>query len=158
MESFTTIVNSFYSLTSFAKLFNLDVCGDSTCASGLYMKLLPISQYTKIFFSAIKLPEMVSSILFKPRLGSTCSYLTALLFKLQAWSMTGLNKVAYLRKLCAYKKYQAHVNLAPLSVINFRIPKKSDLVPNVSNNELNIKRCCSRNLWGLSKLVRNKHR
>ena len=57
------------------------------------MKLLSLSQYAKISFSGIKLPDMISRKLFNSRLGSACSRLAALLFKLQECSMMDLNKM-----------------------------------------------------------------
>ena len=88
------------------------------------MKLPSVSHYAKIFFSEIKVPDMISTKLFNCRLGSACSHLAALLFKLQACSMIDLNKVACTSKLCAWKKSRTQANPAPLLAINFSRPKK----------------------------------
>ena len=120
------------------------------------MKLPSVSHYAKIFFSEIKVPDMISRKLFNSRWGSECSHLAALLFKLQACSMMDLNKAACTSKLCAWKKSRTQANLAPLSAINFRRPKKFDLVPSVSNDKANMKSYCSRDPRKLPELVRNK--
>ena len=62
------------------------------------MKLLSVSQHAKISFSEIKVPDIFKKM-FNSRLGSACSHLTALLFKLQACSMMDLNKAACTSKL-----------------------------------------------------------
>ena len=120
------------------------------------MKLPSVSHYVKIFFSEIKVPDMISIKLFNSRLDSACSHLAALLFKLQACSMMDLNKVACTSKLCAWKKSRTQANPAPFLAINFRRPKNNDLVASASNDEVNIKSHCSRDPKRLPELVRNK--
>ena len=88
------------------------------------------------------------------RLGSACSHLAALLFKLEACSMMNLKKVACTSKLFARKKSRIQANPAPLSVINFRRPRTNALVPpSVSNDEVNMKNYCSRDPRRLPKFV-----
>ena len=72
------------------------------------MKLASVSQYDKISFSEIKVPDMILRKSFNSRLGSACSHPTTLLFKLIACSMSmvDLNKVACTSKLCARKKFE----------------------------------------------------
>ena len=60
------------------------------------------------------------------------------------------------KQTACMKKFQTHANPAPLSAINFRRPKRNDLVPSVSNDEVNMKNYCSRDPIRLSELVRNK--
>ena len=72
------------------------------------IKLPSVSQYDKISFSEIKVPDMILIKLFNSRLGSAGSHLAALLFKLKTCSMSmmDLNKVACTSKLCAWKKFE----------------------------------------------------
>ena len=67
-----------------------------------------------------------------------------------------LNKVASTSKLCAWKKSWTQANPTLLLVINFWRPKKSDLVPSVSNDEVNIKIYFSRDPRRLPEFARNK--
>ena len=64
-----------------------------------YTKITSVSHYAKIFFSEIKVPDMIPRKLFKSKLGSACSHLAVLLFKLQECSMVDLNKLASTSKL-----------------------------------------------------------
>ena len=69
--------------------------------------------------------------------------------------MLDLNKLACSSKLCAWRKSQTHANRAPLSAINFRRPRKNDLAPSVSNDEVNIRSYSSWDPRKLSELLRN---
>ena len=61
------------------------------------------------------------------RLGSACSHVAALLFKLQMCSQMDMNKIASTSKLCAWNRSRKHVESAPLKIIDFRRPKKGSL-------------------------------
>lgn len=65
--------------------------------------------------------------LFLFRLGSVCSHVAALLFKLQTCSQMELNKAACTSKLCEWKQSRQHAEAAPLKMINLRRPKKGSL-------------------------------
>ena len=61
-------------------------------------------------------------------LGSSCSHIAALLFKLEAAVHYQLNeKTAKTSQLCAWKASKKHVSPAPLSAISFSRPKKGSL-------------------------------
>ena len=60
-------------------------------------------------------------------LGSVCSHVGALLFKLQACSQLGLNKTAPTSLLCAWNRSRKNVEAAPLKNIDFSRPKKRGL-------------------------------
>ena len=94
----------------------------------LYEIIFCFTVYENIF-QWKKVPDMILRKLFNSRLGSACSHLAALLFKLQACSMMDSNKVAYTSKWCAWKKSWTQANPAPLSAINFRRPKKMTWCP-----------------------------
>ena len=57
------------------------------------MKLPSVSWYAKISSCEIKLPDMILGKLFNSRLGTACSHLASLLFKLQACAVMYLSKV-----------------------------------------------------------------
>lgn len=63
------------------------------------------------------------------RLGSACSHVAALLFKLQACTQLGINKVACTSKLCSWNKSRRKAHPAPLIELNFKRPKKNELQP-----------------------------
>lgn len=84
-------------------------------------------------YSAKKKISVVLFIYFYNRLGSVCSHAAALLFKLQACSQLELNKEACTSKLCAWKKSRKNAAPAPLVKINFKRPKKDDLLPQIDD-------------------------
>ncbi|XP_065643270.1 uncharacterized protein LOC136075006 [Hydra vulgaris] len=62
-------------------------------------------------------------------LGSVCSHVAALLFKLQACCELQLNKIACTSKLCEWKKSRTNVEAAPLKCINFHQPVPKNTLP-----------------------------
>ena len=67
-------------------------------------------------------------------LGSACSHVAALLFKLEAAVRYKLNQpTACTSQLCAWKASKKHVNPAPIKAINFKRGKKNAL-PSVTSN------------------------
>ncbi|XP_047138492.1 uncharacterized protein LOC124814643 [Hydra vulgaris] len=68
-------------------------------------------------------------------LGSVCSHIGALLFKLVACAQLGLNKISCTSTLCSWKKSRKSATPAPLKKINFSRPKKRETLPNISDNE-----------------------
>ncbi|XP_057296778.1 uncharacterized protein LOC130625692 [Hydractinia symbiolongicarpus] len=64
-------------------------------------------------------------------LGSACSHVAALLFKLVACATLELNKKACTSKLCSWKKSRKRAHPAPLKHINFKRPKKSEVLPTI---------------------------
>ena len=71
------------------------------------------------------------SIFFFCRLGSACSHVGALLFKLRACTELALNKKVCTSTLCAWKKARKRAHPTPLKRISFKRPKKDDPLPNV---------------------------
>ena len=68
-------------------------------------------------------------------LGSACSHVAALLFKLEAAVHYKLNQpTACTSQLCAWKVSKKHVNPAPIKAINFKRGKKNAL-PSVTSNK-----------------------
>ncbi|XP_047128538.1 uncharacterized protein LOC124809071 [Hydra vulgaris] len=68
-------------------------------------------------------------------LGSVCSHIGALLFKLVACAQLGLNKISCTSTFCSWKKSRKSATPAPLKKINFSRPKKRKTLPNISDNE-----------------------
>lgn len=69
-------------------------------------------------------------------LGSACSHVAALLFKLEAAVHLNMNeKEAPTSQLCAWKSCKRQVEPAPLSVINFKKPKRGSL-PDVNSRPI----------------------
>lgn len=67
-------------------------------------------------------------------LGSACSHLAALLFKLQACVQLELNKEAVCTsKLCTWNRARTKVEPAPLKSINFKRPRKDSKTPSLPN-------------------------
>ena len=64
-------------------------------------------------------------------MGSACSHVGALLFKLRACTELDLNKIACTSTLCAWKRARKRAHPAPLKKISFKRPKKDDTLPNV---------------------------
>lgn len=60
--------------------------------------------------------------------------MAAILFKAQACTLLDLNKIACTSKLCLWKKSRRKAAPAPLHKINFNRPKKSETLPNVTEN------------------------
>ena len=63
------------------------------------------------------------------RLGSVCSHVAALLFKLHACTQLELNKVACTSKLCTWKKSRKQAHPAPLKCLSFKRHHKNDFLP-----------------------------
>lgn len=70
---------------------------------------------------------LIHYILF--RLGSACSHVGALLFKLQAGALLGINKIACTSKLCAWKRSRRFAEPALMTEIDFSRPKQKQTVP-----------------------------
>ena len=68
------------------------------------------------------------------RLVSVCSHVAALLFKLQACTKLGLNKVACTSTLCSWKKSCQKATTVPLKKINFSRPKNGQKLPSIPAN------------------------
>ncbi|XP_057289881.1 uncharacterized protein LOC130612565 [Hydractinia symbiolongicarpus] len=62
-------------------------------------------------------------------LGSACSHVGALLFKLQASALLGINKIACTSKLCAWKRSRRFAEPALMTEIDFSRPKQKQTVP-----------------------------
>lgn len=63
------------------------------------------------------------------RLGSACSHLAALLFKLQACALMELNKVACTSKVCESNAARKKAYPVPLKNLDFKRPNKGETVP-----------------------------
>ena len=62
-------------------------------------------------------------------MGSVCSHVAALLFKLHACTQLELNKVACTSKLCSWKKSRKQAHPAPLKCLSFKRHHQKDLLP-----------------------------
>ena len=61
--------------------------------------------------------------------GSACSHVAAVLFKVQACTELKLNKTACTSKLREWKRSRKRAYPAPLKVLDFKRPKKTDTCP-----------------------------
>lgn len=68
-------------------------------------------------------------------LGSACSHVAAILFKVHAAVQLELNKVATTSKLCEWRASRKRVDPSPLSDIIFKKPKKTELLPTAIQRE-----------------------
>ena len=66
-------------------------------------------------------------VIFIIRLGSACSYVAAVLFKLQACVQLGMNKKACTSKLCQWNVSRRKPDPVPLQQMSFKRPRKGDL-------------------------------
>ncbi|XP_057309027.1 uncharacterized protein LOC130647255 [Hydractinia symbiolongicarpus] len=68
-------------------------------------------------------------------LGSACSHLAALLFKLEACARLQLNKIAVTSELCRWNQTRKCAEPELLKKINFKRPRRGDLPQETSNNK-----------------------
>ena len=66
-------------------------------------------------------------VIFIIRLGSACSHVAAVLFKLQACVQLGMNKKACTSKLCQWNVSRRKADPVPLQQMSFKRPRKGDL-------------------------------
>ena len=66
-------------------------------------------------------------VIFIIRLGSACSHVAAVLFKLQAYVQLGMNKKACTSKLCQWNVSRRKADPVPLQQMSFKRPRKGDL-------------------------------
>ena len=66
-------------------------------------------------------------VIFIIRLGSACSHVVAVLFKLQACVQLGINKKACTSKLCQWNVSRRNADTVPLQQMSFKCPRKGDL-------------------------------
>ena len=69
-------------------------------------------------------------------LGSVCSHVAALLFKLEACVRIQQNKTAVTSQLCAWNQSRKRAEPAMLQNISFKRPKKEQIVPVEINNKV----------------------
>ena len=67
-------------------------------------------------------------VIFIIRLGSACSYVAAVLFKLQAYVQLGMNKKACTSKLCQWNLSRRKADPVPLQEMSFKRSRKGDLL------------------------------
>ena len=77
----------------------------------------------------------MNHICFVFSLGSACSHVGALLFKLYACSQMDMNKTACTSQLCAWKQSRKQADPAPVKQINFKKVKITELTPDVKSSE-----------------------
>ena len=68
--------------------------------------------------------------------GSVCSHVPALVFKLKACVRIQLNKTAVTSQLCAWNRSRKRAEPAMLENINFKRPKKEQIVPAEIDNKV----------------------
>ena len=93
-------------------------CPNKCKLSGLHINIISHDKMLIFFFVNFSL-------------GSVCSHVAALLFKLHAACQMDLNKVACTSQLCSWKKSRKRAHPAPLQNISFKRPKKENTIPNV---------------------------
>ena len=64
-----------------------------------------------------------------------CSHVAAILFKLEACGIIQRNKTAVTSQLCAWNRSEKKTEPAMLQNINFKRPKKEQIVPAEVNNK-----------------------
>ena len=72
---------------------------------------------------------LITVFLFLFSLGSACSHVAAVLFKVEACTILKLNKAACTSLLCEWKKSRKRAYPAPLKVLCFKRAKRTDTCP-----------------------------